>query len=129
MHNQLEVKGVDGAHIRTCLRAKICRPGLANIKKTAWVKVEKSGKTPLKMTALQVLPNGKVVEQQNQAFARTMFCEQIEREMLENNDIQEVTFCCLIREWSEAEDTAGIAALEIVFSAESEKLAVGWSIS
>jgi hypothetical protein len=112
IRQQLEVKGVDGTHIRTCLRAKICRTGLKDINTEAWIKVAKSRRTPLKLAALLVLPNGKVVEQQNEAFARTMYCEEVEEEMRNNGDLGEAKFCRLIREWEEAEDQPGISALE-----------------
>lgn len=114
MRKQLKVKGIDGTHIRTCLRAKICRTGLTNINTEAWIKVAKSQKTPLKLASFLVLPNRKVIEQQNEAFARTKFCEEVEREMRNNGDVGEAQFCRLVREWEEVEDKPGISAHERV---------------
>ena len=110
--NQLEVRVMDGTHIRTNIKSKLIRNGLDNVKLAAWKKVAIAKKSVLPVAMLEVQDDGKIMHQQSDSFVRTMFSEAVEEEMLKNGDQNEALFCRLFREWHEAEDMPGLTAFE-----------------
>lgn len=71
---QLEVKVIDCTHIRTNLRGAVCHNSILGIDKKAWEEVSLMRTTPLMPTLLEVQADGKVLDQQKDSFARSMFC-------------------------------------------------------
>ena len=60
----LHVCCLDGHHIRTNNRAKICKDGTENLRKEAWLAVAQARKTPLSIAMLEVNRDGKILDQQ-----------------------------------------------------------------
>ena len=109
--NQLEVKVIDGTHIRNNIRSALCKNNIENIRKEAWVQVAKVKKSPLKLSLLELQADGKVLDQQKEEYARLMFCpdvQKIMRTFIDKNENlvykQEAEFCKLINNWTRAED-------------------------
>ena len=65
-------------HIHTNLRGAICRNSILVIDRNSWLKVAENGKTPFLQTMIEVQADGKVLDQQNESFAGTMFCKEVE---------------------------------------------------
>lgn len=107
---QLEVRVMDGTHIRTNIKSKLIRHGLGSIGLHAWRKVARSGDTDLTLSMLEVQDDGKIMHQQSDPFVRTMFSDNVEQAMKNNGDIKEAEFCRLFRQWHDAEDKAGLSA-------------------
>ena len=70
----LEVCVLDGTHLRTNIRATVCRDAIHGIRKNAWQYVARKGNTPLKAIMIELQSDGKVLDQQNDKYQRTMFC-------------------------------------------------------
>jgi hypothetical protein len=98
--------------ILTNIKAKIIRSGIQGVNIEAWKKVAVSQKTNLSPAILTIQNNGKIMHHQSDPFVRTMFAYDVERCLRENGDISEAEFCKIFREWHEAEDMAGISAME-----------------
>ena len=106
----LLVKCLDGHHIRTNIRSKICKDGTAELKRQAWVDVAKSKNTNLSIAMIDVNKDGKILDQQNDKYVRTMFSDEVEDELTLMGYSSEAKFTRLLREWYEAEDLPGISA-------------------
>ena len=104
---QLEVKCIDSTHLLTRMRRKSCRGGLDGVSNEAWVKVAKSRKTLL--TPIMV---DEITDPMSVSMAVTHFSEAVELQMRANGDINSADLCNDIRRWWEAEDKAGIPAIE-----------------
>ena len=100
-------KCLDSHHLLTNLRVKTCTTGLQGISPDAWKRVANSYKTKLTPALVE-----DIVDKQSNAFAQTHFSEAVEREMIQNGDLNEGNFCKLIRKWYEAEDAAAIDVSE-----------------
>ena len=108
----LQVQCLDGHHIRTNIRAKLCKDGTENLRKKAWSEVAKTKKTKLSLAMLEVNKDGKILDQQSDRYVRTMFCEDVEKELRHIGYDVESEFTKLFRQWHEAEDLPGILAVE-----------------
>ena len=108
----LQVKCLDGHHIRTNIRSKLCKDGTADLKRQAWLDVAKSKKTDLSIAIVDVNRDGKILDQQNDKYVRTMFSDRVEEELANMGYNTEATCTRLLRGWYEAEDPPGIAAEE-----------------
>ena len=100
-------KVIDGHHIFVNLRACICRDAIIGIRREAWERVARSRTTDL---TLPIVIDG--VDKQSNAFARTMFAQNVEDKMNENGDFEEAKFCHTVRRWYEAEDAPGLDAVD-----------------
>ncbi|KAH3752314.1 hypothetical protein DPMN_186930 [Dreissena polymorpha] len=109
---QLEVKVMDGTHIRTNLKSKLIKNGLGDVKIDPWKQVAQSGKTYLRPAMLEVKDDGKILHQQSDPFVRTMFAEDVQEELLRGGHDIDAHFCKILRQWHEAEDQPGIPAFE-----------------
>ena len=117
--NSLEVCVLDGTHLRTNLRATVCRNTVCGIRVEAWEYVARKGTTPLKTVMIELQSDGKVLDQQNDKYQRTMFSEEVGESMLEEKREdgsltykREANFCRCVRQWNDADDIPGISALE-----------------
>ena len=108
----LQVKCLNGHHIRTNIRAKLCKDGTENLRKQAWLDVAKTKKTKLSLAMIEVNKDGKILDQQSDRYVRTMFCEDVEKELHCLGYEAESEFTKLFRQWHEAEDLPGILAVE-----------------
>lgn len=111
---QIQVRVMDGTHMRTNVKSKLIRTGLDNIKVKPWRDVALSGKTNLPLAMLEIHTDGKIMHQQSDPHVRTMFSEEVERELINQGSEAEAIFCRLFREWHEAEDKPGLSARERV---------------
>ena len=97
---------------RTNIRAKLCKDGTENLSKQAWLDVAKTKKTKLSLAMIEVNKDGKILDQQNDRYVRTMFCKDVEKELHCLRYEEESEFTKLFRHWHEAEDLPGILAVE-----------------
>ena len=109
---RLRLSCVDGHHLRSNIRAKLCRTGTETLSKQAWIDVANSRKTPLTIAMVSQNSDGKIMDQQDDRLIRTMFCEEVEEELRNQGYAEEALFTCLIRNWYDAEDMPGIPAVE-----------------
>ncbi|CAG2242669.1 unnamed protein product [Mytilus edulis] len=104
---------LDCHHLLTNARIKCCSTGIveAGIHSNAWSKVarqtSKDGKEIISSALVDDL-----IDKQRNVYAQKTFSNEVETAMTENGDLEEAIFCKLIREWYQAEDEPGIAALE-----------------
>lgn len=111
---QIQVRVMDGTHMRTNIKSKLIRTGLDNISVKPWKDVAMSGKTNLPLAMLEIHTDGKIMHQQSDPHVRTMFSEEVEKELINQGSTAEATFCRLLREWHEAEDKPGLSARDRV---------------
>ena len=108
------VRLLDFHHLPTNTRSHCCRSGYVNsgIKKEAWHRValdEKQNKTGLNAAFVEDL-----VDIQSNQVAQLTFSEDVEKVMIDNQDVEEANFCKLIREWYQSVDQRGIPAIKRV---------------
>ena len=103
---------IDGHHLRSNIRAKLCRTGTDTLNKNAWIAVAASRRTPLTLAMINQDMDGKILDQQDDRFIRTMFCESVEEELRDQGYEEEAMFTKLLRRWHDAEDKPGIASIQ-----------------
>ena len=77
----LQVKCLDGYHIRTNIKVKLCKDGTENLRKQALFDVAKTKKKRLSLAMMEVNKDGKILDQQSDRYVRTMFCEDDVKEL------------------------------------------------
>jgi len=105
---------MNGTHMRTNIKSKLIRTGLDNISVKPWKDVAMSGKTNLPLAMLDIHTNGKIMHHQSDPRVRTMFSEEVEKELINQGSTAEATFRRLLREQHKAEDKPGLSARERV---------------
>lgn len=106
-NNELLFKCVDGHHLFVNLRAAVCRDALKGIRRAAFEEVARKDHTQLNIA---MVVDG--IDKQSNAFAQTMFSEEVEEALRGRGHSTEAQFCRIIREWYKAEDDAGLSSLE-----------------
>ena len=89
------------------LRSKVCKDGLQNIRKQAWVAVANKNRDIISKSLVV-----DIIDKQNNAFAKRTFSRDVEIEMRNLAFDKEADFCQIVREWYEAEDTPGFSSKE-----------------
>jgi hypothetical protein len=102
---KLEPKCVDAHHLLVNLRSKVCKDGLENIKKSAWIAVADYDRDVISKSLVVDL-----IDKQNNAFAKRTFSAKVETVMRNLGYSNEANFCKLVRDWYDAEDSPGITA-------------------
>lgn len=110
---EFELFVYDKTHLGSNLRKALCLNKVDDISISAWERVSNSNPEILNSCVINVSEEGKIVDQMKERLARTMFSIDVEAKMIENGDYAEALFCNILRgALYEAEDTAGISALE-----------------
>jgi hypothetical protein len=104
--NEIICKCLDGDHLLVNLRSKVCKDGVHDICRDAWIEVAE--KTNVISQSLVV----DLIDKQNNAYAQKTFSEEVENEMKARGHLKEAKFCGLIRRWYQAEDDRGLSAIE-----------------
>ena len=104
-----EPKCLDAHHLLVNLRVKVCKDGLQGIRKKAWHEVADKNREVISKALVVDL-----VDKQNNGFAKRTFSAEVEDTMRGLDFKEEANFCRMVREWYEAEDAAGLSALERV---------------
>jgi hypothetical protein len=108
-----EVFVYDKTHLGSNLRKAICLNKVSGVSKKAWDNVSRMKPEILNPLLIEVSPEGKIADQMKERFARNMVSDDVEKCMNENGNLEEATFCKVIREGLyEADDTPGIPAIE-----------------
>ena len=94
----LQVKCLDGHHIRTNIRTKLCKDGADKLDEFAWKDVASAKTTPLTMAMIEMNKNGKILDQQNDKLVRTMFSYDVGTELRRMGHESEVHFTNLVRD-------------------------------
>ncbi|XP_076088264.1 uncharacterized protein LOC143058683 [Mytilus galloprovincialis] len=107
IRQKLEPACIDAHHLLVNLRSKVCKDGLQNIRKQAWVAVANKNRDIISKSLVV-----DIIDKQNNAFAKRTFSRDVEIEMRNLAFDKEADFCQIVREWYEAEDTPGFSSKE-----------------
>ena len=104
---QIEPKCLDGHHLLTNLRIKVCKDGLTGygLSSKAWKSASESGAISRAIVC-------DLIDKQNNGFARKTFSEEVQEAMKVSGYDKEAEFCELVRNWYSAEDEPGMCALQ-----------------